>query len=33
MPVRTVIDRGPKGKKVVAFSADWLGWSQRRQDS
>ena len=26
--VRTVIDRGPKGKKVVAFSLDWPGWSR-----
>jgi len=26
--VRTVIDRGPKGKKVVAFSVDWPGWSR-----
>ena len=28
MPVRTVIERGPKGKKSVAFSLDWLGWSR-----
>ena len=28
MPVRTVIDRGPKGKRVVAFSLDWPGWSR-----
>jgi hypothetical protein len=28
MAVRTVIDRGPKGKKVVAFSLDWPGWSR-----
>jgi hypothetical protein len=28
MPVRTVIDRGPKGKKSVAFSLDWPGWSR-----
>jgi hypothetical protein len=28
MPVRTVIERGPKGKRSVAFSLDWLGWSR-----
>ena len=28
MPVRTVIDRGPKGKRAVAFSLDWPGWSR-----
>ncbi len=28
MPVRTVIDRGPKGKKAVAFGLDWPGWSR-----
>jgi hypothetical protein len=28
MPVRTVIERGPKGKRAVAFSLDWLGWSR-----
>jgi hypothetical protein len=28
MSVRTVIDRGPKGKKVVAFALDWPGWSR-----
>ncbi len=27
MPVRTVIERGPKGKKAVAFAVDWPGWS------
>jgi hypothetical protein len=26
--VRTVIERGPKGKKSVAFSLDWPGWSR-----
>jgi hypothetical protein len=26
--VRTVIDRGPKGKRVVAFGLDWPGWSR-----
>ena len=28
MPVRTVIERGPKGKRTVAFSLDWPGWSR-----
>jgi hypothetical protein len=28
MPVRTVIDRGPKGKRSVAFGLDWPGWSR-----
>jgi hypothetical protein len=28
MAVRTVIDRGPKGKRVVAFSLEWPGWSR-----
>ena len=28
MPVRTVIDRGPKGKRAVAFALDWPGWSR-----
>src|SRR3990170_1360428 len=28
MPVRTVIERGPKGKRAVAFSLEWLGWSR-----
>jgi len=28
VPVRTVIDRGPKGKRAVAFSLDWPGWSR-----
>lgn len=26
--VRTVIQRGPKGKKVAAFAIDWPGWSR-----
>jgi hypothetical protein len=26
--VRTVIERGPKGKRAVAFSPDWPGWSR-----
>ncbi len=28
MSVRTVIDRGPKGKRSVAFALDWAGWSR-----
>ena len=28
MPVRTVIDRGPKGKRSVAVAIDWPGWSR-----
>jgi hypothetical protein len=28
MPVRTVIERGPKGKRAVAISIDWLGWER-----
>ena len=28
MPVRTVIQRGPKGKRSVAFAVDWPGWSR-----
>jgi hypothetical protein len=28
MAVRTVLERGPKGKKVVAFALDWPGWSR-----
>jgi len=28
MPVRTVIERGPKGKKSAAFSLDWAGWER-----
>src|SRR5215472_17897109 len=28
MPVRTVIERGPEGKKAVAFALDWPGWSR-----
>lgn len=26
MPVRVVVERGPKGKKSVAFALDWPGW-------
>jgi hypothetical protein len=28
MPVRTVVQRGPKGRKAVAFAVDWPGWSR-----
>jgi hypothetical protein len=28
VPVRTVVERGPKAKKVVAFAIDWPGWSR-----
>jgi hypothetical protein len=28
MPVRTVLERGPKGKRTVAYSLDWPGWSR-----
>jgi len=28
MPVRTVIERGPKNRKSAAFSIDWPGWSR-----
>jgi hypothetical protein len=28
MAVRTVIERGPKGKRSVAFGVDWPGWSR-----
>lgn len=28
MPVRTVMERGPKGKRAVAFALDWPGWSR-----
>ncbi len=28
MPVRTVVERGPKGKRFVAFALDWPGWSR-----
>jgi hypothetical protein len=27
-PVRAVIQRGPKGKKSVAFALDWAGWER-----
>jgi hypothetical protein len=28
MPIRTVIQRGPKDKQSVAFALDWPGWSR-----
>ena len=28
MPVRTVIEHGPKDKKSVAFALDWPGWNR-----
>jgi hypothetical protein len=28
MPVRTVIEHGPKEKRSVAFGVDWPGWSR-----
>jgi len=28
VPVRTVLQRGPKNKRSVAFSIDWPGWSR-----
>ena len=28
MPVRVVLERGPKRKKAVAFAVDWPGWSR-----
>ncbi len=28
MPIRTIIERGPKDKRSVAFSIDWPGWSR-----
>src|SRR4051812_10283624 len=28
MSVRAVVERGPKGKKAVAFAVDWPGWSR-----
>lgn len=28
MAVRTILERGPKGKKAVAFAVDWPGWSR-----
>ena len=28
MPIRTVIEHGPKDKRSVAFALDWPGWSR-----
>ncbi len=28
MPLRVVVERGPKNKKSVAFAVDWPGWSR-----
>src|SRR5579871_6913955 len=28
MAIRVVLERGPKGKKAVAFAVDWPGWSR-----
>ena len=28
MPIRVVLERGPKAKKFVAFAVDWPGWSR-----
>ncbi len=28
MPIRAVLERGPKAKKFVAFAVDWPGWSR-----
>ncbi len=28
MPVRVVLERGPKAKRFVAFAVDWPGWSR-----
>lgn len=28
MPVRTVVERGPKGKRSAAFALEWPGWSR-----
>ena len=28
MPVRTVVEHGPKDKKSVAYAIDWPGWSR-----
>jgi hypothetical protein len=28
MPVRTVLERGPKAKRAVAIAVDWPGWSR-----
>ena len=28
MSIRTIIERGPKGKRAVAYAVDWPGWSR-----
>jgi hypothetical protein len=28
MPVRTIVERGPKEKRSVAFALDWPGWNR-----
>ena len=28
MPTRTVVQHGPRDKKVAAFAIDWPGWSR-----
>jgi hypothetical protein len=33
MSVRTVVQRGPKAKKVVAFAVDWPGWCRGAKTS
>jgi len=33
MPVNTVIDHGPKGKRTVAIAIDWPGWSRGAKTS
>ena len=30
---RTVIERGPKGKRSVAFGIDWPGWTSSASSS
>ncbi|HEX6931327.1 MAG TPA: hypothetical protein VF162_04210 [Streptosporangiaceae bacterium] len=33
MPIRVVLQRGPKAKKFVAFAVDWPGWSRGSKTS
>lgn len=33
MTVRTVLERGPKGKRAVAFALDWPGWDRGAKTS
>jgi hypothetical protein len=33
MPIRVVLQRGPKAKKCVAFAVDWPGWSRGAKTS